>query len=66
MLLPEDFLQPPKLVDQAGISFPPAPIQAKWHRPPKWEMSETLQGGKVQQGGSVPLDKLKDLTKAKT
>ena len=63
MMLPEDFYKPPQIVDNTGISFPPQPINAKWHRPPKWEMSETLQGGKVQQGGSEPLEKLKELTK---
>ena len=68
MLLPEEFpsAEPPNLVDQTTVSFPPAPIGAKWHRPPQWEMSETLQGGKVQQGGSAPLEKLTALTKKKT
>ena len=66
-LLPEDFYKPPKIVEQSAIAFPPAPIgKGGWARPPKWEMSESLQGGKVQQGGSEPLERLRSLAKAKT
>ena len=63
-LLPDDLMEPPNLVEQC--SFLPGPVSAKWVRAPKWEMSESLQGGKVMQGGSVYLNPLTKLTKKKT
>ena len=64
--LPDEFpsAAPPNFVEQC--SFLPGTVNAKWVRPPQWELTEALQGGKVQQGGSMTLNPLRSLTKKRT
>ena len=62
--LPEDFEVEPNVVEQC--SFLPRTVNAKWVRPPAWEMSEALQGGKVQTTTSSTLTPIHTLTKKRT